>query len=269
MVVGLPVVLVMLPLAWLVLTRLVYPFRLESGEGDGGTEVARQRQELGPITTPEKRVAVIFALTALAWVARPLLNDLPGLAQLSDTGIALIGALALFLTPSGSTRPGDEGTALLNWDWALRLPWGVLLLFGGGLSLAAAIAETGLAAWIGGAMAGLGTLPLVLLMVAVTAVIILLTELTSNTATAAAFLPVLGALAAGAGHDPLMLAAPAALAASCAFMLPVATPPNAIIFGSGAVTIPQMVRAGVILNVLGVVVITALASVLIPLVFGG
>ncbi len=264
MLVGLPVVAVMLPLAWLVLTRIAHPFRLAPASG-GETVIAEAREALGPLTTPEKRVAIVAVATAAAWVARPLLNDLPGLAALSDTGIALAGALALFLLPAGKGSTG----ALLDWEWGQRLPWGVLILFGGGLSLAAAIAGSGLAEWIGTAMTGLGTMPMAILLVAAVAVVILLTELTSNTATAAAFLPVLGALAAGAGYAPLDLAAPAALAASCAFMLPVATPPNAIVYGSGAVTIPQMVRAGVLMNLAGVAVIATLSMLLIPLVFGG
>ncbi len=264
MLVGLPVVAVMLPLAWLVLTRIAHPFRLAPASG-GETVIAEAREALGPLTTPEMRVAIVAVATAAAWVARPLLNDLPGLAALSDTGIALAGALALFLLPAGKGSAGP----LLDWEWGRRLPWGVLILFGGGLSLAAAIAGSGLAEWIGTAMTGLGAMPVAVLLVAAVAVVILLTELTSNTATAAAFLPVLGALAAGAGYAPLTLAAPAALAASCAFMLPVATPPNAIVYGSGAVTIPQMVRAGVLMNLAGVAVIAALSALLIPLVFGG
>jgi sodium-dependent dicarboxylate transporter 2/3/5 len=220
---------------------------------------------MGTVTVPQKRIAIVFALTALAWITRPLLGQIPGLDGLSDTGIALIAALSLFLIPAG----GGERGALLNWPWARRLPWGVLLLFGGGLSLAAAIDGSGLAGWIGGTMAALGALPMIFLVVAVTVVVILLTELTSNTAATAAFLPVLGALAAGAGHPPLALAAPAALAASCAFMLPVATPPNAIVYGSRYVAIPDMVRAGVWLNVLGVVVIAVLSYWLVPAVFGG
>ncbi len=262
---GLPVVACMLPLAWWLLTRWVYPFGDNGVQAGGSDVIATERAAMGPVTVQQKRVAVIFALTALAWVMRPMINQVPGLEGLSDTGIALIAALSLFLIPAGD---GEEG-ALLDWPWARRLPWGVLILFGGGLSLAGAISGSGLAQWIGGTMAALGTLPMIFLVVAVTVVVILLTELTSNTAATAAFLPVLGALAAGAGYPPLALAAPAALAASCAFMLPVATPPNAIIYGSRAVTIPQMVRAGVWLNMAGVVVIAVLSQWLVPAIFGG
>jgi sodium-dependent dicarboxylate transporter 2/3/5 len=156
----------------------------------------------------------------------------------------------------------------LTWADAEALPWGVLILFGGGLTLAAAIQQTGLATWIGDALAGIGAWPTVLIILDITAIVIFLTELTSNTATAAAFLPVVGALAIGIGVDPLLLVVPAALAASCAFMMPVATPPNAIIFATGRVTIPQMARAGVWLNLLFVALLTVAVMLLAGPVFG-
>jgi sodium-dependent dicarboxylate transporter 2/3/5 len=157
---------------------------------------------------------------------------------------------------------------VLDWSDAQQLPWGVLILFGGGLSLAAAVERTGLAAWIGEALSGLGGLPVVLVVLLVAATVIALTELTSNTATAAAFLPIMGSVAVGIGQNPFLLAVPAALAASCAFMLPVATPPNAIIYGSGALRVPEMARAGIVLNMLFAALITAFAYTLILTVFG-
>jgi solute carrier family 13 (sodium-dependent dicarboxylate transporter), member 2/3/5 len=156
----------------------------------------------------------------------------------------------------------------MDWQSAEKLPWGVLLLFGGGLALAEAVTATGLAQWIGAAMAALDQLPLLMLIIALTAVVIFLTELTSNTATAAAFLPLIASLAVALGEDPFLLLVPAAIAASCAFMLPVATPPNAIVYGSGFVTIPQMARGGAWLNVLFIGLITALAYSLVLLAFG-
>jgi sodium-dependent dicarboxylate transporter 2/3/5 len=210
----------------------------------------------------ERRVAVVFAFTALAWMTRPLVERaIPGL---SDAGIAIGAAIVLFLVPSG--EPG--GGRLLTWRQAEETPWGVLVLFGGGLSLAAAIGTTGLGDWLGGRMEAIAHWPLVLLVAAVVATVILLTELTSNTATAATFLPVLGAVALAIGQDPLVLAVPAALAASGAFMLPVATPPNAIVYGSGSVEITDMVRAGVWINFLFTLLITAASRLLLPLVFG-
>jgi sodium-dependent dicarboxylate transporter 2/3/5 len=229
----------------------------------GGREfIHGQLAELGPFSTPEKRVSLIFALTALLWVSRPLLADL--LPGISDPGIAVAAGLLLFMLPSGNGR----GERLLSWRWAERLPWGTLLLFGGGLSLASAFQRTGLTTWVGSGMEGFGGWPSILVVMAITTVMILLTELTSNTATSAAFLPVIGAVAVGIGQNPLLLTVPAALAASCAFMLPVATGPNIVVYGSGAITIPQMVRAGALLNVAFVALITLATLLFMSLVFG-
>jgi solute carrier family 13 (sodium-dependent dicarboxylate transporter), member 2/3/5 len=259
MLVGVPLALVMVPLAWLVLTRLVFriEFRL-SAEGRGS--LTRMKAQLGPITRPEKRVAVVFAAMASLWILRPLLVRLPGLEGLDDAGIAMAGAVSLFLIPSGD--PSDP--MLLRWRHAEKLPWGVLILFGGGLALASAVSETGLAAWIGNNLHAVATLPLPFLVLAVAALIIFLTELTSNTATTATFLPVVGAIAIEAGVSPLVLTVPVALAAGCAFMLPVATPPNAIVFGSGLLRIPRMARAGLLLNISGIVLVTLVALFLAP-----
>jgi sodium-dependent dicarboxylate transporter 2/3/5 len=258
---GLPLSAVGLVAVYLVLTRLVYPVRLERIPG-GRDFVRRELEALGPATRPERRVAAVFALVAALWISRPLLSG--WIPALSDAGIAVAGGLALFLLPAG----GGEGERLLRWRDAARLPWGVLILFGGGLSLASAIQDTGLTRWIGQATEGLAGYPLVLVIAVPVAVVVLLTELTSNTATAAAFLPILASVAVGAGQDPRALAVPAALAASCAFMLPVATPPNAIVYGSGAVTVPEMARAGVWLNLLFVALVTAAAVAWLPVVFG-
>lgn len=259
MLLGVPLVLVSLPLTWLLLTRVLYP--VQGSDAGGGADLVRSElRRLGPLSRAEVLVGGITALTAAAWVLRPLLDDV--VPALSDAGIAVGGALLLFVIPSA--RRGDA--ALLDWDDAQRLPWGVLLLFGGGLSLAGAIEQTGLAAWIGEAMGAVGTWPPLLVVLAISTVIVFLTELTSNTATAAAFLPVVAALAVGIGADPLLLAVPVALGASCAFMMPVATPPNAIVYGSGRLTIPQMARAGFWLNLLMIVLVTAAAFLLAPLV---
>ena len=261
MLLGVPLVLVGLPLTWFILTRIVFPVPFAEIPG-GQLLLDERRAGLGPLRPAEKRVAIVFALTALAWMTRPLLQDwIPGL---SDAGIAIGAAIVLFLLPAGET----DGRRLLSWRQAEATPWGVLVLFGGGLSLAAAIGSTGLGDWLGGQMESISHWPLLLLVATVVAFIILLTELTSNTATAATFLPVLGALALVIGQDPLVLAVPAALAASGAFMLPVATPPNAIVYGSGAIQITDMVRAGVWINLLFTVLITAAARLLLPLVFG-
>lgn len=264
MLVGIPVTLILLPAIWLLLTRFVYPVGTEPIAG-GRTLIVRELAALGPMTGPEKRVAAVFALTATLWVLRPFVNEwLPGLA-LSDPAVALLGGLLLFVLPAEKLR---NGVFLLDWEWASRLPWRVLLLFGGGLSLADAIDSSGLAHWIGAGLTHLAGAPPLLIALAVATVIVFLTELTSNTATAATFLPVVGLLAISAGENPLALAAVAALAASCAYMLPVATPPNAIVFGSGHITIPQMVRAGIWLNVLSILVVGLLVPTLAHAVFG-
>ena len=254
MLVGLPLSAALLAVAWLLFTRVL--FRSGSADLPGAAmAVSEARAALGSISPPERRVACVFAATALGWVIQPLVSSALPWLQLSDTAVALLGALALFLVPAGTG--GSE--RLMDWATAQRLPWEVLILFGGGLSLAAAVNDTGLAAWIGQALEGLSALPTLLLVAGIATVVVFLTEMTSNTATAATFLPLVGALAVTAELAPLMLAAPAALAASCAFMLPVATPPNAIVYGSGMVSIPQMVRAGLWLNVAAIAAITAAA----------
>jgi sodium-dependent dicarboxylate transporter 2/3/5 len=241
MVLGVPIVVVSLPFAWLLLTKWLHSVGAQPIAG-GTTMLREQRLALGVISRAEWTVGTITALTAAAWVTRPILER--WLPALTDTGIAITGALLLFIVPLSWRSP----RVALTWNQAERLPWSVLILFGGGLSLAAAIQQTGLAAWIGGELGALAGWPLLLVILVVTTVVIFLTELTSNTATAAAFLPVVASLAVGIGAEPLLLATPAALAASCAFMLPVATPPNAIVYGTGVLAIPQMARAGILLN---------------------
>jgi sodium-dependent dicarboxylate transporter 2/3/5 len=259
MLLGLPLVIVALPLVYLILTRLA--FRLRRLELSGAGDLIRQEVEsLGPMRRPERLVTFVFVAAGTLWITRPLLARwLPGI---SDPGIAIACGLLLFILPAGKGRG-----RVLDWEWAERLPWGVLVLFGGGLSLAAAIDRTGLNTWLGHGAAAFADWPPFLFVLVVTLVVVLLTELTSNTATAAAFLPILGAAALEIGWDPRLLAVPAALAASCAFMLPIATPPNAIVYGSGQVTVPQMARAGVWLNAVMALLITVFAMVLMPLVF--
>ena len=176
--------------------------------------------------------------------------------------IAILGAVLVFIVPAGA----GEGRALLSWEEAVKLPWGVLLLFGGGIALGRAVSSTGLSAWIGDQLSIMGGWPPILFIAGVVALVIFLTELTSNVATMTTLAPILGSLALGVGIAPASLLAPAAVAASCAFMLPVATAPNAIIYATGEISIDRMIRRGVVVNVIGIGVITAIGFWLAPLV---
>jgi len=261
MLLGVPVVFVSLPLVYLVLTRVM--FHLGARELPGLREmIARERAKLGAWGRGEKAVAVVFTLTAAGWVFQPLIAR--AVPLVSDTTVAMTGGLLLFMIPVNVRR----GEFVMDWEATRSLPWGVLLLFGGGLSLAGNIERHGLSKYLGTLAGGLDALPVILVVAAVCFGILLLTELTSNTATAATFLPIAGALGASLGQDPLLFLIPTALAANCSYMLPVGTPPNAIVYGSGRITLPEMARAGFILNVVMVPVIIGLLWVLGPYVFG-
>jgi sodium-dependent dicarboxylate transporter 2/3/5 len=218
------------------------------------------REQMGPMTAAEKRVAVLFLLVVTGWMLRRPLTEALGISGVSDAGIVMTAGILLFLVPSGDR----DNPRLMSWEYATRLPWGVLILMGGGLSLAGAVSSSGLALWLGESLALLNAFGLVVLVIAAVSLVIFLTELTSNLATTATLLPVMGAIAVQAGLPPLLLTVPITIAASCAFMLPVATPPNAIVFSTGRITIPQMVRAGVLLNLIGIVIVTLAALYLAP-----
>lgn len=261
MFIGVPLVLLMLPLMYIILSKFIYPIDVEKLPGSERI-ISDQLKALGQPATPERRVFVLFTATALFWMFRPLLTKvIPGL---SDAGIAITAAVLLFLIPSGTKIDKN----LLQWKDANALPWGILILFGGGLSLASAINSTGLAAWFGVIVSGLGVLPVIVIVSIVVLLVIFLTEITSNTATAATLLPILASVAIGLGQNPLLFAIPAVIAASSAFMLPVATPPNAIVYGSGKVTIPQMAKAGFWLDIAISILLVAATYTLIMYVFG-
>ncbi|MGH8285095.1 MAG: SLC13 family permease [Steroidobacteraceae bacterium] len=257
---GLPTVALLLPLAWWVLVRVVMPFEIPA-RGDAKAEVREALRALGPMSSAEKRVGLVALLTAALWIVRPLLNLLPGLDGLSDTAIAIAAGLAMFVTPAGGT-----GGALIVGEDLRRVPWDVLVLFGGGLALAAAIQASTLADTMGVALRIFADWPLIALMLVIVLLLVLWTELNSNVATAATFMPVLAALAAGTDAAVLALVAPAAMAASAGFMLPVGTPPNAIVFATGRISLRQMIRAGVWIDLLAVAVIVAVGYVTMPLV---
>ncbi len=266
MLMGLPVTMLGLPIVYLVLTRVA--FRLPADEVAGMRDLMRrQRAALGRLSYPEAAVALVFTATAACWVFHPLLKDDAGkplLPMLSDTTIAIAGALALFVIPVNLR----QGQFLMDWDHAKKLPWDVLILFGGGLSLAAAIETHGLAAYLGTLFAGLDAWPVVLSLAVICFGILMLTELTSNTATAATFLPITGAIALGIGQSPLFFLIPTAMAANCSYMMPVGTPPNAIVFGTGMIRLPDMARTGLILNILFVPLIVGVVLLLGPYIFG-
>jgi len=261
MMIGVPVVIIALPFVYLVLTRWVFKVGAQPLP-EVAELIASEKNTLGRLSRMELTVAVVFAATALAWITRPWLNGL--IPSLSDTGIALTGASLLFFISAGD----GSGQRVMDWKACRDLPWDVLLLFGGGLSLAGRIQATGLSVWLGEKAESLGSLPLVLLVAVLALGILLLTEMTSNTATAATFLPVVAAVAVQLGLNPLLLLVPTALAANCAYMMPVGTPPNAIVYGSGRIALPDMVRAGVWLNLLLIPIIVAVLFLLGPWVLG-
>lgn len=260
--IGLPYTLLMLPLAWLWLTR--YAFRLsEIDLAAARRRLDEEHRSLGRPGRRERFVGTVFVATAGAWVLRGLLVRGTGLA-VSDSTIALVASLVLLAVPLSRRR----WECAIGWETVERLPWGVLILFGGGLALAGAFQSTGLAAAIGAAVAGLEVASLLWVVAALTAVVVLLTELTSNTATAATFLPIVGAVAVGLGVSPLLLTVPVAMAASAAFMMPVATPPNAIVFAYDELRITHMMRSGAVLNLVSVLLILAVLHLLGPAVLG-
>lgn len=248
--VGVPVILLLLPLTWLWLC--FGAFRLPAaGFAGGEAELRAQRARLGAASGAEKRTGAVFLLVALGWVLRPQLVAWSGLAGLDDGVIALIGALLLFVLPAKDV----EGERLLDWNTARGIPWDILLLFGGGLSLAAAVTASGADAPIAQWVSGLGSVPVALIVGVLAVAIVFTGELTSNTAAATAIMPVLAGLASARGIEPLPLFMVATLAGSCGFMLPVATPPNAIAYGTGCVPLPAMLRAGFGLNLIAIAVV--------------
>jgi len=261
--VGVPLVLVFLPLCWIWLIKVANPMKLKKVPG-GRDLISDELRAMGSMSAGERWTAAVFLLTALGWIFRKNLGFLfPDPKLITDAAIAMTGAILLFLIPVNMKK----NEFVMNWHWASKMPWGVLILFGGGLAMAAGFKATRLAGWIGSRVGLLENAPVLLLVIAVATLIIFLTEMTSNTATSAMVMPILSAVAIGLGQNPLLLVVPAAIAASCAFMLPVATPPNAIVFGSGYVTIPQMARSGLGLNIVGIVITLLVTYILVIPVF--
>jgi sodium-dependent dicarboxylate transporter 2/3/5 len=252
-----PLSIAYLLIAWLLLTQILFPVRVRQIPG-GRALIEDEYRKLGPVSRGEWIVLAVFLSTASLWIAREPLTKwswfaarIPVIGSVDDSLIAMAGAIALFLIPVDPARH----IFALDWKTAVRLPWGVLLLFGGGLSLAAALGDSGLARWIGHQVGVLRHWPTFWQIVLIVALIVFSGELTSNLAAVVVLMPILFEIASGLQIDPLLLCVPAVIAASCGFMLPVATPPNAIVFGSGQIRLGQMVRAGLALDLVAVALI--------------
>lgn len=257
---GLPISVGLLLICWLYLTRVAFSFKQREFPG-GKAEVKRQIEELGKISFEEKIVLAVFALTALAWITRSFLIK-QFVPAIDDTIIAMLAAVVLFLVPAR-----EKGKKLITWEEAVKLPWGILLLFGGGMALAEGFQTSGLAKWIGGQITLLEGISILLLVFILIAAVNFLTEITSNLATTAMLLPILAPIAVTIDVHPFLLMVSATVAASCAFMLPVATPPNAVVFGSGYLRIPDMVKSGIWMNILSILLLTAIVYFLLPLLW--
>lgn len=261
---GVPIAVLGIAIVWVYVTRVFIPPRMNAIPGGIGV-IDDELDKLGTMSREEKLVLVVFGAAALAWISRSLIPQFEAIVP-DDSIIAIAATLVLFLIP---TREDDGSmTFLLDWETAAGIPWGVLLLFGGGLTIANGFEETGLAQWIGQLLSTFQGVSLVFVIGVIVVLTIFLTEVTSNTATTAMLMPILASLAVGLSVHPYGIMIAASTAASFAFMLPVATPPNAIVFGSGYITIPQMAKTGIGLNLIGIVLIIILALTWLPLIWG-
>lgn len=257
---GLPISIILLTICWVYLTRYAFTFKQKQFPG-GKQEILRQLKALGNISFEEKIVLGVFAFTAFAWISRSFLLK-RFIPAIDDTIIGMFAGIILFLLPAK-----EKGKKIIKWEEAVKLPWGILLLFGGGLALAEGFKSSGLAAYIGGQMTTLEGVAILLLILILIASVNFLTEITSNLATTAMLLPILAPMALTIDVHPYVLMVAATVAASCAFMLPVATPPNAVVFGSGYLRIPDMVRAGIWMNLLSILLLSAMVYFLLPLIW--
>ncbi|MFC2124712.1 SLC13 family permease [Bacteroidota bacterium] len=258
-----PVVVVLLIICWFYLTRIAFSMKRISGAAESAKTIDDELKELGRLKTEEKWIILIFGLTALSWITRSfiLIRLIPGI---DDTIIAISASIILFLIPS-SSKKGDR---LLDWMSARKLPWGILILFGGGLTIAAGFGQSGLAQWIGNELNYIKGAELFLILLLITGLVNFLTEITSNVATASILLPILASLSVAINVHPYALMVASCMAASCAFMLPVATPPNAIVFGSGYIKITDMARTGFIMNVISIIILALAVRYFLPAIWG-
>lgn len=259
---GVPIAWIFIIIAWFYLVKVAFPLKVKQLPG-GKELIQSEKKKLGSPSFEEKAVFVIFILAAFSWITRSFL--LVHISEnINDALIAMTFAIILFIIPS-KNKQGDH---LLDWDTAVKLPWGILLLFGGGLAIAAGFVASGLSEWIGNQLNALEGANLLVVLLVVAALVIFLTELTSNTATASMMFPIMAALALALNIHPFSVMITAGVAASCAFMLPVATPPNAVVFGSGYLRIPDMAKAGLLLNIVGVILVTAAVYFYLPIAWG-
>lgn len=259
---ALPLSIIMLALTWLFLTRVVYRNTLKELPG-GLALIQSQLAELGNMQKPEKRVLIVFIAVAASWLLNSFI-EVEALSLVTDSTIAITGAIVLFLIPSGNAK----GESLLDWNTATNIPWDIIVLFGGGFALANGFADSGLTQWIAQQLTAIRGIHIIVLIGTITLLVIFLTEVTSNTATASIMIPVMGAVAIAMNIHPMAVMTTVAIAASYAFMLPVATPPNAIVFASRSVTIPQMVKIGFALNLISAILITLFILVVLPISMG-
>jgi sodium-dependent dicarboxylate transporter 2/3/5 len=257
---GFPISVLLLVICWLYLTRVAFRFKQKTFPG-GRNEIRKQLKSLGKVSYEEKAVLIVFVLTAFAWISRSFLIK-QFVPAIDDTIIAMTFAILLFIIPSK-----ENGKKIIAWEDAVKLPWGILLLFGGGMALALGFDSSGLALWLGQQMTNLEALSLFLLLFILITAVNFLTEITSNLATTAMLLPVLAPLATILDVHPYFLMVGATVAASCAFMLPVATPPNAVVFGSGYLKIEDMVKKGVWMNIISIILLTVIVYYVLPLLW--
>lgn len=260
--IGLPICFIMLTVVYFMLTRVLFPSHI-GNLANSANVIEEQLNALGKINVAEKRVALIFVTTALTWILRGTINDLIGTNLLSDAMIAMAGGILMFITPIKL----KQGKFLMEWEYTKKLPWGILILFGGGLTLAKAMEKSEIVQIIGEQIAGTGDLNMILLIAGLTAFMLFMTEVMSNVALVVIFLPVVIGISQSLDINPMFLTVPVTLAASYAFMMPISTPPNAIVFSSGMIRMKDMIRAGILLNVIAIILLVILSQTLVPLIY--
>lgn len=260
--IGLPICFLMLGVVYLLLTRVLFPCHL-SNLTESSQVIDDQLNELGRISVAEKRVALIFVITAMTWILRGTINDLLQTNLLNDAMIAMAGGILMFITPVHIRK----AEFLMNWEYTKKLPWGILILFGGGLTLAKAMEKSDIVQIVGESIAGSGELNQILLIAGLTAFMLFMTEVMSNVALVVIFLPVVIGISQSLEMNPMYLTVPVTLAASFAFMMPISTPPNAIVFSSGMIKMKDMMRAGILLNIIAILLLVILSQTLVPLIY--